>query len=60
MDTNLGDETDEEADGASVAKLFEEVKVMFQDLPGRIERRIDVDYPSNVRKRRKSSRYIYE
>lgn len=28
-------------DEASVAKIFEEIKVMFQDLPSRIERRID-------------------
>lgn len=30
-----------ETDAASVAKIFEEVKVMFQDLPSRIERRFD-------------------
>jgi len=34
----------------SVAKIFEEIKVMFQDLPGRIERRIDPE-SSNNRKR---------
>lgn len=41
------------ADGAeaSVAKLFEEVKVMFQDLPSRIERRV-VD-PSRSRRLRR-------
>ena len=33
-----------DTDATSVAKIFEEVKVMFQDLPGRIERRIDPDY----------------
>ena len=35
---NLTNETQEET---SVAKIFEEIKVMFKDLPGRIERRID-------------------
>lgn len=33
--------SDSENDEASVAKIFEEIKVMFQDLPSRIERRID-------------------
>lgn len=40
-----------EGDTASVAKIFEEVKVMFQDLPTRIERRLDPDYPPRRRKR---------
>lgn len=49
----------EQEDGASVAKLFEEVKVMFQDLPSRIERRFDPDYP--IRRRRNiSEKFIYE
>jgi hypothetical protein len=34
---------------ASVAKLFEEVKVMFQDLPSRIERRLE-RRPSTLRR----------
>lgn len=38
------------SDDSSV-KLFEEIKVMFQDLPSRIEQNIRVDY--NDRKRRK-------
>jgi len=38
-------------DTASVAKIFEEVKVMFQDLPTRIERRLDPDYPPRRRRR---------
>src|SRR5437660_4764227 len=36
-------------DETSVAKLFEEVKVMFQDLPSRIEGQLD---PMRHRKRR--------
>ncbi len=32
-------QTNEEIEGSSVAKLFEEVKVMFRDLPSRIESR---------------------
>lgn len=38
-------------DTTSVAKIFEEVKVMFQDLPARIERRLDPDYPRKRRRR---------
>ena len=41
---------DEKQEETSVAKIFEEIKVMFQDLPGRIERRIDPE-SSNNRKR---------
>jgi len=33
----------ENVDETSVAKLFEEVKIMFEDLPSRIESRIDPD-----------------
>ena len=37
---------DEQAnETTSVAKIFEEIKVMFQDLPGRIERRVDSESP---------------
>lgn len=32
---------DQDTDEASVAKIFEEIKVMFQDLPSRIEHRMD-------------------
>ena len=39
-------------DNSSVAKLFEEIKVMYQDLPGRIENRLD-DGPRMSRKRRR-------
>lgn len=39
-------------DSSSVAKLFEEVKVMYQDLPGRIESRLD-DAPRSRRKHRR-------
>ena len=31
----------------SVAKLFEEIKIMFQDLPSRIDRRFDPEYRNN-------------
>ena len=34
-------QTKVEAGEASTAKIFEEIKVMFQDLPGRIERRVE-------------------
>src|SRR5437868_15488724 len=45
------DEQDQETiDESSVAKLFEEVKVMFQDLPSRIEGQID---PLRHRRRRR-------
>jgi hypothetical protein len=37
--------------GEAVARLFEEVKVMFQDLPSRIERRLDS--PQDNRRRRR-------
>lgn len=39
-------------DAPSVAKLFEEVKVMFQDLPGRIEHRV-VERPAKWRRLRR-------
>lgn len=47
-----------EADSTSVAKLFEEVKVMFQDLPTRIERRLDPEYAPNNKRRRKISPHM--
>lgn len=51
----------DESDATSVAKIFEEVKVMFQDLPTRIERQLDPDYPPNLKRRRRiSPRIIYE
>ena len=43
-------EEEESVDETSVAKLFEEVKVMFQDLPSRIEGQLD---PLRHRKRRR-------
>jgi hypothetical protein len=50
LDTG-NDEVDlSSVDDSSVAKLFEEVKVMFQDLPSRIEGRLD---PMRHRKRRR-------
>lgn len=42
---------DPESETSSVAKLFEEIKVMFQDLPSRVESRL-IDGPSPVRRRR--------
>lgn len=44
------EERPKKLDNSSVAKLFEEIKVMYQDLPGRIERRFD-DEPRKNRKR---------
>jgi hypothetical protein len=35
------DTADQDNEETSVAKIFEEIKVMFQDLPSRIERRMD-------------------
>ena len=34
-------------------KLFEEIKVMFQDLPSRIESRIDPEYRDGKRRKRR-------
>lgn len=42
-----------ESDDSSVAKIFEEIKVMFQDLPARIERRVDPDVSSTRRRNRR-------
>lgn len=44
---------------ASVAKLFEEVKVMFQDLPTRIESRL-VERPLKPRRLRRFSPMLFE
>ncbi|TRX61462.1 toll/interleukin-1 receptor domain-containing protein [Fulvivirga sp. M361] len=41
-------------------KLFEEIKVMFQDLPSRIESRIDPEYRDRKRRRRIHPRMIEE
>jgi hypothetical protein len=46
---NIKGEKPENVDENSVAKLFEEVKIMFDNLPSRIENRIDPD----LRKRRR-------
>ena len=43
--------TDELKEDTSIAKLFEEVKIMFQDLPYRIDKRLDPEIM--MRKRRK-------
>ncbi|MFO0453648.1 MAG: toll/interleukin-1 receptor domain-containing protein [Pseudomonadota bacterium] len=48
---------DQRSDGpqeeTSVAKIFEEIKVMFQDLPSRIERRIDPESSINRKRIRR-------
>src|SRR6266446_4417854 len=41
LDGAVNEEAQQSLDETSVAKLFEEVKVMFQDLPSRIEGRLD-------------------
>ncbi|MDR1760454.1 MAG: toll/interleukin-1 receptor domain-containing protein [Fibrobacter sp.] len=46
------DEKNEMMEAASIAKLFEEVKIMFQDLPSRIDKRLDHETPDMRRKRR--------
>ena len=48
LDNERGNVT---ADDTSAAKLFEEVKVMFQDLPSRVENRLDPRRKSNVGRR---------
>lgn len=50
-------QADQETSGTMVAKLFEEVKIMFESLPSRIENRID---PDNRRRRRKMYPMILE
>lgn len=47
----------EKNDENSVAKLFEEVKIMFDSLPGRIENRIDPDWK---RRRKKFHPMMFE
>lgn len=44
--------SDEKQEESSVAKIFEEIKVMFQDLPGRIERRVDPENSMNRKRMR--------
>lgn len=52
---------DEKQDETSVAKIFEEIKVMFQDLPARIERRVDPESSMNrKRMRRMHPRFMDE
>lgn len=45
--------SDEKKEEAPVAKIFEEIKVMFQDLPGRIERRVDPENSINRKRMRR-------
>lgn len=44
---------DNENSGA-IAKMFEEIKIMYQDLPSRMERRFNPDRMSLIRRRRQS------
>lgn len=55
-DKGMADQ-EEPTDNTSVSKLFEEVKVMFQDLPSRIERRIN---PIRRRKHKKFHPSFFE
>ena len=50
IETPIQEEPEESVDETSVAKLFEEVKVMFQDLPSRIEGQLD---PMRHRRKRR-------
>lgn len=47
---NSADTKKDTPDENSVAKLFEEVKIMFDDLPSRIENRVQPDYKRRSRK----------
>lgn len=50
-------DSNEKEDENSVAKLFEEVKIMFDSLPSRIENRLD---PESKRRRRKFHPLMFE
>ena len=43
--------TDDLKEDTSIAKLFEEVKIMFQDLPSRIDKRLDPEIMMRKRRR---------
>ncbi len=49
--TGVQEETKEEMDATAVAKVFEEVKVMFRDLPGRVQSELRANVPSRGRGR---------
>ena len=49
-----------EIDNSSVAKLFEEIKVMYQDLPGRIESRVNDGHRPTHRRRRIHPKMLLE
>lgn len=51
---------EEKQEEASVAKIFEEVKVMFQDLPARIESRIAPEAIISKRRRRRISPSFFD
>ncbi|HXI22264.1 MAG TPA: hypothetical protein VNG71_00210 [Pyrinomonadaceae bacterium] len=57
LDSPADAEEEQSVDETSVAKLFEEVKVMFQDLPSRIEGQLD---PIKHRKRRRFHPMLFE
>lgn len=59
LETHSEDKEVETAE-ASVSQLFEEVKVMFQDLPSRIERRVALPSPRYRRWRRLHPRFFHE
>jgi hypothetical protein len=51
-DSALDVQSEEEAASDAVAKMFEEIKVMYQDLPQRIARRMDPERAEALRRRR--------
>jgi hypothetical protein len=57
LDADKDKENEDSVDETSVAKLFEEVKVMFQDLPSRVENRLD---PHRKRKFRRLHPMMFE
>lgn len=52
VDSGTPSEKDEEQPSDAVARMFEEVKVMYQELPVRIARRMDPERMSELRRRR--------
>ena len=49
LESKKGDKDSRKPEEVSVPKLFEEIKVMFQDLPARIERRVSERPPRSRR-----------
>lgn len=50
------EDSSDEKDESNVVKMFEEVKVMFQDLPRHIERRMEIDREDEFYRRSKRSK----